>query len=368
MPHSKTNIAYINGVVYNGPEILKDKVLLMCGEKVEAICEFDTIPNGYNIKDADGHGIAPAFADLQVYGGDGSMFSLTPDTASLDAIYRECRQQGTGWFQATVATNSIDIMLQAFAAAKEYRQQQKPGLIGVHLEGPYINVAKKGAHQERFIHKPTVEEVNLLLKEGAGVFTMMTLAPECCDTKIIHMLREAGVLVSAGHSNADYETAIAGFENGITTATHLFNAMPAFLNREPGLVGAIFNSDVCCSIIADGIHVDYASLGIAKKIMNDRLFLITDAITAWKGEGYHYIKKTDRYVTEDGILAGACLSMMQAVKNCVNHAGIPLAEAIQMATVYPARVMNKTAAWGTLEKGSEPGLIFFNEAFELIEL
>lgn len=358
--------AYINGLIYKGTEIFKNKVLLMYGDKVEAICNADAVPDNCNTVDVEGNSIAPAFADLQVYGGDGKMFSLTPDVSSLDAIWRECLQHGTHNFQATMATNSIDMMLESFAAAKDYQQQQKPGLIGIHLEGPYINVAKKGAHQERFIRTATVEEINLLLKEGAGVFTMMTLAPECCDKKIIHMLQEAGVVVSAGHSNADYKTAIDSFKNGITTATHLYNAMPAFLNRQPGLVGAIFNSNIYCSIIADGIHVDYESLRIAKKILGQRLFLITDAITACKGEGYHYIKKTDRFVTEEGILAGSCLSMKQAVKNCMLHAGIPVAEAISMATLYPAEVMNKTASWGTLEKGSEPGLIFFNDDFELV--
>ncbi len=290
--------AYINSKIYTGEEIFTGKALLVKDDEIVGIEDAD-IPEGFDLVDTGGLNIAPAFIDLQIYGGSGKMFSLVPTVASLDGIYKECKTDGTQWFQATVATNSLEIMLQAFDAAKSYQAQNKPGLIGIHLEGPYINAAKKGAHEEKFIRVPEVKEVAQLLKEGEGVFTMMTLAPENCDAKIISMLKEAGVIISAGHSASDYETAKESFSNGITTATHLHNAMSAFKNREPGLAGAIFDSDVFCSIIPDGIHVDYATLRISKKIMQERLFIITDAITAFSGEGYDYVKLPDRFVTKD---------------------------------------------------------------------
>lgn len=357
--------AYINATIFTGEDIIKGKTLLVKDDEIIGIVD-DEFPTAFEIVNANKLNIAPAFIDLQIYGGSGQMFSLVPTVASLDGIYNECKASGTQWFQATVATNTLEVMLQSFEAAKAYKAQNKPGLLGIHLEGPYINAAKKGAHQEKFIRKPSVNEIEQLLKEGEGVFTMMTLAPECCDAKIISMLNEAGVIISAGHSAADYETAKQSFKNGITAATHLHNAMSAFKNREPGLAGAIFDSEIYCSVIPDGIHVDYATLRISKKIMQDKLFIITDAITAYSAEGYDYVKLPDRFVTKENILAGSCLSIMQAVKNCVQHAGIQLDEALRMATDYPAKVIGKENEIGFIKKGLTPKLVFFDDDLNVV--
>jgi len=359
--------AYVNSRIYTGENMITGKVLLVKDDIIVSI-EENAMTEGFDLVDAGGLNIAPAFIDLQIYGGSGQMFSFLPTVASLEGIYAECKTGGTHWFQATVATNSLDIMLQAFDAAKAYKAQNKPGLLGIHLEGPYINAAKKGAHQEKYIRIPKVNEVEQLMKEGEGVFTMMTLAPETCNPKIISMLREAGVIISAGHSAASYETAKQSFVKGITTATHLHNAMSAFKNRDPGLVGAIFDSNVFCSIIPDGIHVDYPTLRISKKIMQERLFIITDAITAVSGDGYDYVKLPDRFVTNDNILAGSCLSMMQGVKNCMQHAGIALPEALRMASTYPAKVIGKENELGLIKKGLKPRLVFFDDELNVVHL
>lgn len=357
--------AYINGTIFTGEEVICGQALLVNGDEIIGILNPAELPTDLEVIDAKGLNISPAFIDLQIYGGSGKMFSLDPTMASLDGIHDDCIAGGTHWFQATVATNTMGVMLQAFSAGKSYRAENKPGLLGIHLEGPYINAVKKGAHQELFIHKPTIHEVEQLLKEGEGIFTMITLAPECCDDSIIAMLKEAGIVVSVGHSAADYDTAMRSFSQGISTATHLYNAMSPFQNRSPGLVGAIFDSGIYCSIIPDGVHVDYASLRISKKILKERLFIITDAISACRGIGYDYVKLPDRFVTRDNILAGSCLSMMQGVKNCVVNAGMELAEALRMASLYPAKVIGHQNTKGSIEKGFKPGLVFFDDALDI---
>lgn len=358
--------AFINGKIYTGESIVANKALLISADTIVDIVEPKDVPNDFELVDLNGLNIAPAFIDLQVYGGYGEMFSIVPSVSSLTATYKEGRVGGAAWFQATIATNSLDIMLQAFEAGKSYKKQKKPGLIGIHLEGPYINVEKKGAHQQKFIRKPSVKEIEQLIKEGDGVFTMITLAPEICDPNIIAMLKEAGVVVSAGHSNCNYKTAKSSFENGVSTATHLYNAMPVLKNREPGLIGAIFDSSVYASIIPDGIHVDYASLRIAKKIMNERLFIITDAVTEYRGEDYDYIKQEDRYVTKNGVLAGSCITMMQAVQNCIKYADIEIEEVLKMASTYPAKVIKMDDELGMIKKGYKSNLIFFDDLFNLV--
>ena len=223
--------------------------------------------------------IAPAFIDLQIYGGNGKLFSHSLDTASLDATYAYCVSGGCSRFMITMATNSMENFFKGIETAGEYMASGKKGLLGLHLEGPWISPAKKGAHLEAFIKKPTRDEVMLLLEKGKGIVKMITLAPEQCDDEIIQLLLDHGIIVSAGHSNAAYSRAKQTFQMGIPAATHLFNAMSPLQGREPGMVGAIYDDPkVMSSIICDGVHVDFASVRISKKIMGERLFFITDAV------------------------------------------------------------------------------------------
>ncbi len=202
-----------------------------------------------------------------------------------------------------------------------------------------------------------------LLKDANGVLKIMTLAPEMCDPGIIKLLIDSGVVVSAGHSNATFDEAAKGYENGITTTTHLFNAMSPLHHRGTGLPGAAFLSEnVFASIIADGIHVDFNTLMISKKIMKERLFLITDAVEENKKGAYVHVKQKDRYTLPDGTLSGSKLTLLKAVKNCVQYAGIPLDEAIRMASTYPAEIMNLSDR-GKIEPGQIANLTIFSEDY-----
>ncbi|HEV2354378.1 MAG TPA: N-acetylglucosamine-6-phosphate deacetylase, partial [Puia sp.] len=217
--------ALIAREIFTGKDIQTGKAVLIRDGKVFDLVSATEIPAGYRVRELPGYMLAPAFIDLQIYGGNGLLFSADLSTAALEATYEYCLHGGCTRFMITMATNSIEKMVRGMEVAREYRTGGGKGLLGVHLEGPYINPAKKGAHLEKFIKTPTVEEIEYLLRKGKDIFKMMTLAPERCDRACIELLLRNGIIVSAGHSNATYEEAVDGFYQGIPAATHLFNAM-----------------------------------------------------------------------------------------------------------------------------------------------
>jgi N-acetylglucosamine-6-phosphate deacetylase len=359
--------AYTNGIIFDGTTLHYGKALLLEGGKIGGLTDASAIPSGYAIRDLKGAYLSPAFIDVQIYGGNGKMFCDLPDTETLAATYDHCRKGGTGHLMITLATNSIELFLQGMDALEQYWSKGGKGILGLHLEGPYLHPAKKGAHLEQYIKQPTQSEVRLLLEKGKDVFKMMTLAPERCDPALVDLLQENGILLSAGHSNADYTTAKKAFDRGIPAATHLFNAMSPFQHRAPGLAGAILDHPtVKASVVCDGIHVDYAAVRIAKKVMQDRLFYITDAVTASLQGAYQHVFKGDHFALPDGTLSGSSLTMMQSVKNGVQHVGIPIDESLRMATSYPAALLND-ARLGRLAKGADACLVVFNKEFEVLQ-
>jgi N-acetylglucosamine-6-phosphate deacetylase len=268
-----------------------------------------------------------------------------------------------------MATNSIDKVLRGMEVARNYNAGGGKGLLGIHLEGPYINPVKKGAHIAKFIKKPALEEIQALLDKGRGIFRMMTLAPEQCDRDCIELLQQHKVVVSAGHSNATYGQAIDGFYQGIPAATHLFNAMSPLQGREPGMVGAIYDhGDVMCSIVCDGIHVDYASVRISKKVLQERLFFITDAVAEVQYGEYSHVFREDRYTLPDGTLSGSALTMLQAVKNGVEKVGIPLPEALRMASLYPSILMGLDKTYGSIQPGARADFVLLDEDLNLLQV
>jgi N-acetylglucosamine-6-phosphate deacetylase len=349
--------AFIAREIFTGHEIHTGKAVLVKEGKIVGLADASAVPAGYRKKELPGYMLAPAFVDLQIYG------------ESLEAVYEYCLQGGCTRFMITLATNSIEKFVRGLEVAREYRNNGGKGLIGVHLEGPYINPAKKGAHLERFIKKPTLDEIEYLLHKGRDIFRMMTLAPEQCDRACIELLLRGGIIVSAGHSNATYEQAIDGFYQGIPAATHLFNAMSPLQGRQPGMVGAIYDhNDVRSSVVCDGVHVDFASIRISKKIMQERLFFITDAVAEVQYGEYIHIFKEDRYTLPDGTLSGSALTMLQAVRNGVEKAGIPLPEALRMASLYPAAVLGRQDQWGCIQPGADADLILLDEQLNLLQV
>ena len=362
-------IAYTNCSIYTGAKKETGKGILVNNHVIERVVDENKIGEAYTIKDLGGLNIAPAFIDLQIYGGNGKLFSAELNTDAIAATYQYCLSGGCTQFMLTMATNTIENFLKGIELVKQYWQQGGKGVLGLHLEGPYLNPAKKGAHILECIKKPTVDEVAMLLEKGKGVLKMMTIAPEVCDEEIIRMLIDNDIIVSAGHSNATYAEAAKGFALGIPTATHLFNAMSPFQSREPGLVGAVYNNNtVKSSIVPDGIHVDFVSLRISKKIMGERLFFITDAVAETSKGEYQHVFKGNHYTLPNGTLSGSALTMMQSVKNAVAHAGISLEEALRMSSTYPAQLLKTNVPLGKIAAGYAAELVVFNDALEVKEV
>lgn len=358
-------IAYTNCTIYTGKHIESGKAIVVENGIIIDVIDQKYINSSWQQEDLKGLNIAPAFIDLQIYGGNGRLFSAALNTEAIQATYEYCISGGCTQFMITIATNTIEIFLKGIEVVKEYWQQGGKGLLGLHLEGPYLNPVKKGAHILECIKHPTMDEVKMLLDKGRGVIKMITLAPEMCSEEIITFLMDNDIIVSAGHSNATYHEAMQKFSFGIPTATHLFNAMSAFQSREPGLVGAIYNSNVKSSIVPDGIHVDFAALSISKRLMGERLFFITDAVTETSTGGYQHVFKGDRYTLPNGTLSGSALTMIQGVKNAVNFANISLEEALRMAATYPAQLLNTEIPLGNIERGYAAEFIVFDNALNV---
>jgi N-acetylglucosamine-6-phosphate deacetylase len=364
-----SSTAFITREIFTGHEIHTGKAVLVKEGTIVDVVPAKAVPADYRVRELPGYMLAPAFLDLQIYGGNGRLFSAEMTTESLEAVYEYCLAGGCTQFMITLATNSIGKFVRGLEVARQYRNNGGKGLLGVHLEGPYINPAKKGAHLGNFIKKPTIDEIEHLLHKGKDIFKMMTLAPEQCDPACIGLLMKNGIVVSAGHSNATYEQAIDGFYQGIPAATHLFNAMSPLQGRQPGVVGAIYDhNDVRCSVVCDGVHVDFASVRISKKIMQDRLFFITDAVTEVQYGEYMHVFKGDRYTLPDGTLSGSALTMLQAVRNGVEKAGIPLPEALRMASLYPATVIGQQNRWGVIQPGANADMVVLDEQLNLLQV
>ncbi len=306
---------------------------------------------------ADGF-LVPGFIDLQVYGGGGILFSNHQTEAAIQATFDDHAIKGTVAFQITLNCSPKSSIWAAIQACKSYRGK---GLVGLHLEGPFFNPLKRGAHLEAFVQEPTMEFVQEIIDRTQGLPTYMTLAPEMFAPEVLTLLMNSHIMCSMGHSDATFEQAQ---QAGIKRITHLFNAMSQWQSRALGLVGASFRSDAWTSIIADGLHCDFESLRLAKQLKGEKLFLITDAVTHDESGPYVFTKNGARFTNETGVLSGSALTMDEAIRNCVNKAGISIEEAIRMASVYPAEVANLTDL-GSIEVGKRACFVELNAALEV---
>lgn len=360
--------AITNCNIYSGKEILSGVSVLTDEGKITGFVYDSDLPEDYHVIDLKGKNICPAFIDLQIYGANGFLYSAHPSIEAINATYQYCLHGGATKFLLTIATNSKDVVSKGISVAKQYLLEGGKGLLGLHLEGPWINPEKRGAHLIEHICSPTIEEVKKLIADADGIVKMITLAPEVVDESIIDLLQKNKILVSAGHSNASYLQAVKGFEK-IKLATHLFNAMSQLQSREPGMVGAIYNNaTVKSSIVADGLHVDFATIEISKKILGERLYLITDAVTETTSGAYPHVFKNDRYTLPDGTLSGSALNMMKAVRNCVQYAGIETEEALRMASLYPAKISGIEQEHGLIERNYKASFVVFNKDLTMTEV
>jgi N-acetylglucosamine-6-phosphate deacetylase len=355
--------AYISAQeLFTGSSWISEVVIEIANGKIIAIKK-----EGYDHKNAFPL-VVPALIDLQIYGAGGKLLSEFPEASTIQLIYDYCVAGGAAYFQPTIASQSNEIIMAAIKAVKDYKSSGGKGCMGLHIEGPWINPIKKGAHNEAVIHSPTMEEVKAIVDYGADDIGMITVAPEVCSKEIIDFIQSKGIVVSAGHTNADYETANAFFDNGIQVATHLYNAMSALQHRAPGVVGALFNHPrAMCSLVADGYHVDFSAIQIAKKIMGDRLFCITDAVTTTNTGFYQHYLVGDKYESA-GTLSGSALTQLKSVNNLVEQVGIDVGEAVKMCSLYPAKVMQQRGITGTIEVNENADLLCLSADRQLLKM
>ncbi|TVO37647.1 N-acetylglucosamine-6-phosphate deacetylase [Vibrio algivorus] len=364
--------ALINAKIYTSHDVLIDHAVLVDAGKIQSIVKIDELPKEIETYDLQGANLSPGFIDLQLNGCGGVMLNDEVTADTMHIMHKANLKSGCTSFLPTLITSSDEDMQQAISAAREYQQRYQNQSLGLHLEGPYLNVLKKGIHRPDFIRKSDDEMIQTIC-DNHDVIAKVTLAPEQNEPEHIQRLRDAGIVVSIGHTNATYQEARQGFANGITFATHLFNAMTPMVGREPGVVGAIYDtSEVYAGIIADGFHVDYANIRIAHKIKGDKLVLVTDATAPAGADMDHFIfvgKKVyyrdGKCVDENGTLGGSALTMIEAVQNTVEHVGIALDEALRMATLYPARAIGVERQLGEIKPGMVANLTVFDRDFKV---
>ena len=358
--------ALIPDRIFTGTEWIEGGAVVMEKGVVQAIVPLDNIEDGIEQQRLEGW-LAPAFIDIQIYGAHARLLAVYPDAETLKLTYEYCRAGGATLYQPTVATNTLDVFYRCIDAVRAYWAAGGEGVWGLHLEGPWISEAKRGAHIKELIHPPTLEEARALLEYGKGVVTMITLAPEVCPREVVELIQSYGVVISAGHSNATFGQAMEAFDGGIPAITHLYNAMSSLQHREPGMVGAAFlHPRVKASIIPDGYHVDFEAIRIAKRQMGERLFVITDAVTETTTGHYQHYLAGDKYESA-GTLSGSSLTIYKCFKNLVEKVGVEVDEALRMCAFYPAQVLGCADTRGKIAPGYAAQFVVLDNQLTLVD-
>ena len=323
--------------------------------------------------DLQGGFLLPGFIDTQVNGGGGVLFNDSPTPEAIAAIGAAHRPYGTTGFLPTLISDELDVVEAAIRATDTAIAEGVPGVLGIHIEGPFLNVKRKGTHDETKFRRLDAQAIRLLTSMKHGR-TLVTLAPELATPEDIRALTAAGVIVAAGHTDATYAEARRGIEAGITGVTHLYNAMSPLSHRAPGMVGAVLEDDsLYAGIIVDGAHVNPVALKIALRARpHDRFMLVTDAMptVGSVSKAFTLMGKDIRVengvcVGPDGTLAGSDLDMASAVRNAVHSLGVSLETASVMASEAPARFLRLPAAFGHLAAGARADLVWLDDALRV---
>lgn len=364
--------AIVNAVVHTGEEIIENATVIVDNGTIVSVEK--EIPNNVTIIDLKGNHLAAGFIDIQINGGENYYFSQTPNERTIQDIYDASLKYGTTHVLPCLISSSLETILQGIEAVRQYMQKHQNGVIGMHLEGPFLNLERRGAHSVDQVRKPTNEELQEIISKGKDVIKVITIAPECFTETQLQMLIDSGFTISIGHTTITHKEAQFYFSKGIKLVTHLFNAMTQFGHREPGLVGAVFeNEDVYAPVILDGVHCDYAAAKIAYKLKREKFFLISDAtflgrkITNFKWDNFDAHLVDGFYRNEDGNLAGATISMEEAVQNAYNKLNVSVDEAIKMATTRVASAIGLEDKIGKIKSGFPASFVQFNANLSTIK-
>lgn len=354
----------INGRVLTPTGFQDGLAVVIAGARIAAVAPVGEAPDG-EIVDLEGQILAPGFIDTQVNGGGGRLFNDDPSVEAIAAIGAAHRRFGTTGFLPTLISDDLEIIDRAIEAVEAAITQGVPGVLGIHIEGPFLNARRKGIHDSSKFRRLEEGLVQRLTRLRNGR-TVITLAPEMTTPDMIRRLVAAGAIISAGHTDADYATMRAALDAGLTGVTHLFNAMSQLNNRAPGVVGAALEDQKAwCGLIVDGHHVDPVVLKLALRCgPADRFMLVTDAMPSVGGPRDHFHLQGRRITVSDGrcqdaagVLAGSDLDMASAVRNAVAMLEADPTMAIRMATAAPAAFLGMRDRRGVIAAGHEADLV-----------
>lgn len=342
-------VVFSGGPIFDGSELHHDVDVVFRDGVFDAICPAGSAQTAANVIDLQGRILSPGFVDLQVNGGGGVMLNEDPSVETLRIISQAHAGLGVSGFLPTLISDEANKVTKTIAAVGLAIEEKVPGIIGLHLEGPHLSVERKGAHDARYIRHMTDADLDELIEARAKLpFLMVTVAPESVSYGQVARLSQAGVIVSLGHTNADFDTCKALVDAGASCVTHLFNAMSQLGNREPGTVGlALSDPRLSVGLIADGIHVHPASMSLAWKTKGvlGQIYLVSDAMAVagtqhdkFALEGRQIKRKDGRLCLQDGTLAGADLDLLQAVRTLVEDVSADLGSALAAATSIPGRI------------------------------
>lgn len=368
--------ALVNGVIFTGEHWLSDHAVLIDGGTISEVCPATKLPSTITSTiDLHQQRLLPGLVDTQVNGGGGVLFNDAPSVATLRTIGAAHRRFGTTGFLPTLISDDLDVVETAIAAVHQAIQENVPGVLGIHLEGPFLNPARKGVHNADKFRLIDEDAFTLLTSLKLGK-TLVTLAPELTSTTMIRRLSNAGVIVAAGHSGASYDQTRAALNAGLSSFTHLFNAMTPLTSREPGMVGAALESrHAWCGVIVDGYHVHPASLKVALATKaRGKLVLVTDAMPSVGATHKNFLLNGEMIATQNGrcatandTLAGSDLDMLGAVRNSMQLLDISLGEAARMASVYPAAMIGLDHQVGAIKAGYKANMILVDDQLNLID-
>lgn len=369
-------LALVNGRLLRDSGWVEDQVVLIEGARIKQIVPSDSQWRADITYDLRGQTLLPGFIDVQVNGGGGVLFNDDPSVASIREIGRAHRRFGTTGFLPTLISDDLDVVSRAVKAAQDAIEAGVPGVLGIHIEGPFLNEARKGVHDETKLRWLNEDALGLLTSLKGGR-TLVTLAPERTTPQIIRKLADAGVIVSAGHTNGTYDEIRTALDHGLTGFTHLFNAMSQLSGREPGAVGAALDDEGSwCGIIVDGHHVDPVVLKIAMRSKRqDRFMLVTDAMPTVGAPNKSFslqgrpisVAYDNMLVDENGRLAGSDIDMATAVRNSLEMLDVDLPHAARMASLYPATFLGLERELGRLEPGYRADLVLVDAGLNVLE-
>ncbi len=368
--------ALLNAQVLFDREIESDLVVLIENDTIIAITDADDkrIQNAQQ-HDLGGRYLLPGFIDCQVNGGGGVLFNDSPSVETLRRIASAHRRFGTTGLLPTLISDDTAVMRAAIDATDAAITQGVPGILGIHLEGPYLSPDRKGVHNPAKFHVPDSSDIDLVCSLQNGL-TLLTLAPERITPEVLRELVARGVIVAAGHTAADYTQTRAALDAGLRGFTHLFNAMTPLGSREPGVVGAALeDKNSWCGLIVDGHHVHPTTLRIAIAAKSKgKMFLVTDAMPPVGADDAVFYLDGEAITCRDGLcataqgtLAGSALDMATAVRNTIEMLGIPLAEAARMASTYPAEFLGLQQSHGRIAAGYRADLVVLNDDLSVHE-